>query len=149
MHTNSITPVVATIFNRLYDRFSDLIPSLTSLCEGDSFYAASRIPEDMAIYCSVTKVDGGLVQIEIADDHIVSGEERPSPWMIFELDHKNRTAELLFAQDGFRYEVIYSEKNKINGRRHPMNLYAVNWLTILFGIQKSFRPISIDATTTC
>lgn len=130
-----------TIYARIYERLTDLIPNLAAVKEGDTFFAASRNPDDMAVYCSVSKVDGEIIELEIANDLVVDGEDQPAPWMVFRVDMLAQAAELLVVQDEWRYEVIYSESNLTNPRRAPMNMYAVNWLTIILHIQSGFQPV--------
>lgn len=130
-----------TIYARIYERLADLIPNLTTVKEGETFFAASRNPDDMAVYCNVSKVDAEIIELELANDLEINGEDLPAPWMVFRIDMRAQTAELLVVQDEWRYEVVYSESNLTNPRRAPMNLYAVNWLTIMLHIQSAFQPV--------
>jgi len=134
-----------TLYARLYERLSDLIPSLALLAEGATFYAPSRVPGDMAMYCSVSKVYGAIIEIELAHDQVVNGEDQPAPWMVFRVDTVSQTAELLAVQDEWRYEVVYSDTDRPNPRRVPMNLFAVNWLTIMSSLYVVFQPIEVLA----
>lgn len=147
MQNNYVASSLPTIFNRLYHRFEDLIPHIASLHVGDSFFAPPRQPGDLAVYCSVSSVDGFLVEVEVAQDHFVGTDTQPSPWMVFRLDHLNQSAELLVIQDEFKYEVIYTEANRISPRRLPMNLYALNWLNVLYHIQFAFQPVETIAAS--
>lgn len=143
--------MTSTIFSRLYERLDDLIPNLTGATEGSIFHASPRIEGDMSMYCTVAKVAMPVIELELAHDEIVDGKEatwKPAPWMVFRVDTLNRTAELLAVQDEWRYEVIYSETDRLNPRRVPMNVLAVNWLAIMINLQSVFRPIAAPVTLT-
>lgn len=138
----------STIYSRLYQRLDDLIPNLTGLTEGGTFYASPRIEGDLSMYCTVAKVALPVIELELAHDEVVNGEEQPAPWMVFRVDTLNKTAELLAVQDEWRYEVIYSDADRPNPRRAPMNLFAVNWLTIMLNLHSVFQPIATPVTLT-
>lgn len=131
-----------TIYARLFERLDDLIPNLATVREGDTFYAPPKIDGDMAMFCSVSKADSPVIELELAHDEVVNGEEQPAPWMVFRVDMQNKTAELLAVQDEWRYEVVYSETDRPNPRRSPMNLFAVNWLTIMLNLHSVFQPVA-------
>lgn len=131
-----------TIFHRLYDRLNDLIPNLDAVNAGSTFFAPPRVAGDMSIYCAVARIDKGVIELEMAHDQVVNGEDQPAPWMVFRVDTVNKQAELLAVQDDWRYEVVYSEANRANPRRLPMNLFAVNWLTIMQNLYSVFQPVA-------
>ncbi|MBO0501758.1 MULTISPECIES: hypothetical protein [Betaproteobacteria] len=135
------------LFHRLYQRLSDLVPDLANVTLGSTFFAPPRIAGDMSIYCSVSSVQDGVIELEMAHDQVVKGEEQPAPWMVFRVDVANQQAELLAVQDEWRYEVVYSEDNRANPRRIPMNLFAVNWLTIMLNLHSVFQPVAAPALT--
>jgi hypothetical protein len=130
-----------TIYARLYRSLSELFPNLPRLTEGSSFCTAPRIPDDWAIYCSVSKVTLPIIELELAHDQVVDGQDQPAPWMVFRIDTQSETAELLVMQDQWRYEVVYCDANRPNPRRTPMNFYAANWLTTLLGLHSVFQPV--------
>lgn len=138
---------IPTIYARLYERLADLIPNLDSVTEGSTFYAAPRVEDDMSIYCAVSKVAKTVIELELAHDQVVNGEEQPAPWMVFRVDMVNKTAELLAVQDEWRYEVVYSDTDRPNPRRVPMNLFAVNWLTIMLHLHSVFQPVASPAVS--
>ena len=131
----------STVFARLYERLNDLFPNLPNFVEGSAFCASPRIKDDWAIYCDVSKVHHPVIELELAHDQVVNGNDQPAPWMVFRVNTELKTAELLVLQDEWRYEVINSDVNRPNSRRAPMNLYAVNWLTTLLGLQSVFQPV--------
>jgi uncharacterized protein YqiB (DUF1249 family) len=88
-----------------------------------------------------------VIELEMAHDQVVKGEEQPAPWMVFRVDVVKQQAELLAVQDEWRYEVVYSEDNRANPRRIPMNLFAVNWLTIMLNLHSVFQPVVAPALT--
>lgn len=135
------------LFHRLYQRLSDLVPNLDNVTQGCTFFAPPRGAGDMSIYCSVSSVQGGVIELEMAHDQVVEGEEQPAPWMVFRVDVANQQAELLAVQDEWRYEVVYSEDNRTNPRRIPMNLFAVNWLTMMLNLHSVFQPVAAPALT--
>ena len=140
--------MTSTIYSRLYQRLDDLIPNLACATEGGTFYAPPRIKGDMAMYCTVAKVAMPVIELELAHDQVVNGEEQPAPWMVFRVDTLNETAELLAVQDQWRYEVVYSDCDLPNPRRAPMNIFAVNWLTIMLNLHSVFQPIEAPITLT-
>ena len=135
------------LFDRLYQRLADLVPNLDNVTVGSTFFAPPRIAGDMSIYCSVSGAQDGVIELEMAHDQVVDGVEQPAPWMVFRVDTVNKQAELLAVQDSWRYEVVYSEDNRANPRRIPMNLFAVNWLTIMLNLHSVFQPIAAPTLT--
>lgn len=130
-----------TLYKRLFERLTDLIPNLTAPREGASFYAPPRVEGDIASYCTVSKVQGSVCEVEIAQDTLVNGREQPAPWMVFRVDSAAGVAELLAMEDQWRYEVVYAEDDTPNPRRSQMNLFAVNNLTAMLNLGGAFRPV--------
>lgn len=138
-----------TVYKRLFERLADLIPHLTTPREGASFYAPPRVEGDIASYCTVSRVQGSIFELEIAQDTVVEGREQPAPWMVFRVDAAGGTAELLAVEDLWRYEVVYSDDGAPNPRRSQMNLFAINNLTAMLNLGGVFRlvdaVVSVDA----
>ena len=130
-----------TLYQRVFDRLTDLIPNLTSPREGASFYAPLRVDGGIASYCTVSKVEGSVCEVEIAQDTLVNGKEQPEPSMVFRVDSAAGVAELLVMEDQWRYEVVYAEDDTPNPRRSQMNLFAVNNLTAMLNLGGAFHPL--------
>jgi hypothetical protein len=125
------------INSRIYKCLDELIPDLPHVKLGQSFFATPRIKDDMAFFCSITKNDSEIIELELAHDQVVNGEARPARWMSLTLNTDTKTAELLdLHEDGF----IYSQKNINSSRKTSINIFVVNWLNIILHIQSSFQP---------
>ena len=135
-----------TVYHRIFDRLNELVPHLSKTAEGSAFYGSPKQANDMAIYLQITKVNGNYMELEVTHGQVVHGEDQPAPWMVFRVDFVNATAEILAVEDSFRYEIIYTPSNLVNPRRAPMNLFALNWLTILYHTQSNFTPINLPMT---
>ena len=144
-----------SVFERIYARLTTLIPGLDTAPIGSAFYAPARIAGDMSVSCSIaqeagqaagrsagTNLGSRTFELEIAHDQIVNGDEQPAPWMVFRVDAENRSAELLAMEDAWRYEVAYADGGQSNPRRIPMNVFAVNWLTVMINLHLVFQPVS-------
>lgn len=141
----------STVYDRMFDRLSDLIGGLTKSPAGSTFYASPRQPDDMSLYCCITNVSGNFIDLEIAHDESVRGvpgETIPTPWMTFRLDLAEARAELLSIQENLSYELVHSESEKPNPRRAALNMFAVNWLSILINMQFVFVPVVAPDYTT-
>ena len=133
-----------TIAARLFDRLADLIPSFATSGEGAVYYAPPRLEGDIASYCTVSKACGnGVFVLELSHDIVVKGVDEPAPWMEIRVDLNSRQAELLTVQDEWRYEVVYSESGAPNPKRTQLNLYAVNWLSMMLHHGGAFRPVDV------
>lgn len=130
-----------SIHTRLFQRLKDVIPNLETVSVGADFYAPPRMDGDLAMYCSVSKVSGAIVEIELINGHGVNLHEESGPWMVFRIDRAAQTAELLVLQDTWRYEVLYSDADRPNPRRAALSLYACNWLTLIANLYVSFTPV--------
>lgn len=133
-----------TVFQRLFSCLDGLIPNLSTLSEGDSLYAPPRIAGDMAVHLAVSAVALPVIELEIAHDEVKGNEERPAPWIVIRVDVTAKTAEILAIQDQWRYEVAFSQEDKPNPQRTSMNLYAVNWLTLMEHLGTVFHPTATN-----
>jgi uncharacterized protein YqiB (DUF1249 family) len=141
----SFMRVPQTLYQRLFDRLSDLIPHLPSVQSGQSFKAPPRIQGDMEIFLDVLGVDGAVVELQIAHDKI--GAVDPAPWMTFGVNLSTSTAEVLAVMDDWKYEAAYSDRQAPNPRRVPMNTMALNWLTIMLNHGAHFQPCPSTVST--
>lgn len=137
-----------SIYARLFDRLDALIPNLSEAQSGDTFVAHPKIPGDMTVYCTVTSVSGGHICLDLAHNQAPEDETMPAPWMAFRVDTTSEVAELMALEDEWRYEVAYSTQDQPNPRRQTMNLFAVNWLTIMHNLQSVFQRGTV-AESTC
>lgn len=135
-----------SIYGRLFDRLDALIPNLPQTQPGDAFVAPPKIKGDMTVYCTVTSVEGSHVCLQLAHDQSPNDEAMPAPWMEFRVDLTSQVAELMALEDEWRYEVAYSNDDQPNPRRSTMNLFAVNWLTIMLNLQSVFQHGTVAAT---
>lgn len=132
-----------TVYARLYDRLSDLIPGLATAPEGGTFYAPPHLSGDMAIFCQVSAIEGRIRTIELADDHVIDGQPMPAPWITLRVDTVGQVAEVIALQDSFRYEVVYAGGNVVNPRKAQINLFAVNWLQVMLNLQVAFQAAEL------
>ena len=92
-----------TVSQRLYSHLILLIPQLESLVEGAAFYAPPRVPGDIALHCVISKVNGFIFEVEIAQDELKGGRVCPAPWLALRANAEQKTAELLVLQDQSNY----------------------------------------------
>lgn len=130
-----------TVSRRLFDRLSDLVPDISSPLEGANFYTPPRLKGETAIYCSVSKVQNDRFKLEIAHDTVTDGPIRVGQSLVFEVNPVDKTAVLVELEDQWRYEVVFSGTNAPNPRRSQLNVFAVNHLTMLINLNRTFRPI--------
>ena len=132
-----------TLQARLFERLADLIPDLTAVREGSTFYAPPRLEGDIASYCTVAARRGAVVELELAHDIMKGDEGVPAPCLTLRVDVSARTAEVLAVQDDWKYEVVYSDSGAPNPKRSAMNLYAVNWLAMMINLGGAFRAVDL------
>lgn len=132
-----------TLQARLFERLADLIPNLTEVREGSTFYAPPRLEGDIASYCTVARKRGDVVELELAHDVMKGSEGIPAPCLSLRVDMASRTAEVLAVQDDWRYEVVYSDSGVPNPKRSALNLYAVNWLAMMINLGGVFRAVDL------
>lgn len=130
-----------TVYARMYRHLEDLLPGLASHPEGASFYALPRIKGDWSLYCSVIRKTTDVMEVEIAHDQLIHGLASAAPWMIFGIDHLNRTAELLTFHDERSYEVMRPAAAP-TAKRSNLNIFAVNWLHVLADMAFIFKPVT-------
>jgi hypothetical protein len=134
-----------TVYSRMFERLADLIPSAFTTGSAAVFYAPPRIKNDYSTICQVQKVEGGLFLVEMANDTLENGIETPAPWIKLRVDVQSRVAEVIEMQDPHGgYQVAYMDSNIVHPRRSAINLFAVNWLQIMIGLEVSFQ--AIDST---
>jgi hypothetical protein len=95
----------------------------------------------MALFCSVSECRGEVIELELAKDTVVDGENAPTQWMKFKLDRAERTAVLLACQSGTRYVTAGDETIYPKAKCLPLNSFAANWLSILVHRQFAFRSV--------
>ena len=127
-----------SVFARLFQRLSDLIPHIDSVKVGDAFYAPPRVVGDMAVYCTVSAADDGHLTLEMSHDHLVDNDLQAAPWMAFDVDLENKTAELLALLDARSY-IQSAEDGRVKHRRAQVNIFALNGLTVMLKIHSVFR----------
>lgn len=134
-----------TLYQRLFDRLTDLVPNLSDAQRGQTFRAPPKIAGDMEIFCTVALADGSNIELLIAHDQ--SGAADPAPWMTFTVNLAERTGEVVAIMDDWKYEAAYSDTNAPSPRRVPMNTMALNWFTIMLnqGAQFETCPASVSA----
>lgn len=132
-----------SICARLFERLNDLIPNLCTVAKGAAFCTTSRIEGDMVLYCNVSKTEAPIIELQIAHDERVNEGGRPTPWLCFRVDTANRTAESLIVEDGIEHEVADFEAARMNPRRHVINLFVVNWLTIMLNLNAVFQTVGL------
>jgi len=128
---------------RLFERLVDLIPDLPAVGEGDTFYAPARVEGDLASYCTVARRIDDVVDLELAHDVIVRDKDVPAPCLSLRVDLTACQAEVLAVQDEWRYEVVYSDTGATNPKRRSLNLYAVNWLSMMLHLGGAFRAVDV------
>lgn len=133
-----------TVYGRMFDRLADLIPSLHSTPVGAVFYAPPRLPDDMAVYCSVSAINGDKLLIELAEDRSKDGKVMPARWLKLRASVAEGIAEVLEIEDVHGYQVVYHGHHVINPRRAQINLFAVNWLQTMVNFEVAFRPIEVQ-----
>lgn len=129
-----------TVYQRLYARLKELIPTLEAPKEGASFYAPARVAGDIASYCTFAKVESGKLELEIAQDSVVGGVTQPQRTMVFKVNVCEQVAELLVMEDSWRYEVAYGN-GEPNPRRSRMNVLALNSVTAMMALGGVFVPV--------
>jgi uncharacterized protein YqiB (DUF1249 family) len=133
-----------TVYDRLFDRLADLIPSLQSAHAGAVFCAPSRVPDDMAVYCHVAAAEGDMRLVELADDNQKRGAVMPVPWLKLRVDMANKLAEVLEMEDAFGYQVVYMGGNAVNPRRAQINVFAMNWLQVMVNFELCFQSADVS-----
>ena len=129
--------VSKTLYQRLFDRLSDLVPNLSAAQSGQTFRAPPQIVGDMEIFCTVVAADGRKIELQIAHDQHATTD--PAPWMTFTVDLTEGTGEVLAVMDDWKYEAAYSDANAPSPRRVPMNTLALNWFTIMLNQGAHFQ----------
>lgn len=129
-----------TVYDRLFDRLTDLVPMLADAPAGAVFCAPARVEGAAAVYCHVLEREGDMCLIELADDRADGAAVMPSPWIMLRVDLARRLAEVLEVEDAFGYQVIYTRAHVVNPRRAQLNLHAVNWMQTLLNFNLVFRP---------
>ncbi len=134
----------ATVYARLFDRLTDLIPNVQTARAGTVFCALSRIPDDMAVYCHVSAVEGSMRLIELADDNGGRrGHPMPAPWLKLRVDVASGLAEVLEMEDSTGYQVIYIGGGAVSPHRPQINLFALNWLQVMVNFELRFQPVDV------
>lgn len=137
--------VSKTLYQRLFDRLSDLVPNLSAAQSGQTFRAPPKIAGDMEIFCTVAAADGRKIELQIAHDQHETAD--PAPWMTFAVDLAESTSEVLAVMDDWKYEAAYSDANAPSPRRVPMNTMALNWFTIMLNQGAHFEPCPAPVST--
>lgn len=127
-----------TLYSRIYSRLADLIPALRLINQTEAMYAPPKQKDDLSLFCVVTPLDAGKVRIEIVDDQDTADRCGSSPWMVFDVDHQSATAEMVAFQDAKSYYKKSDAAGRADVQRTPLNIYAVNWLTVFINLHFQF-----------
>ncbi len=130
---NSMSNNVQT---RIFQLLSDLIPNLESNASRTHF-APPRIVGDMAVHCTIDEARNGHLEVEIAHDQTTARGRRQS-WICFDVDTRSATARVTRFQDGCHYSVTSPHTDAESAR---VNLYAANWLAVLYTLGRVFQPV--------
>ncbi len=134
-----------SVYARLYERLTDLIPELQSASTGLVLCATPRIPGDITVYCNIAAAEGQMRLIELADDTQNKVGVMPAPGLKLRVDLANKLAEVLEMEDVFGHQVIYSGGD-VNPRRPQINMLALNWLQVMVNFELSFQPTNVSAS---
>jgi hypothetical protein len=115
----------STVYAALYERLSNLLPDLRTLAIGQSFVAPPRVTGDLTLFCRVSKVDRGVIEL------VISHDQDSCPWIVFEVDPVRQMASVL----------LLNETPPAKGR--SMNLLATNLLSIMVHLGIAFRPSTL------
>lgn len=134
----------ATVYARLFERLTDLIPNMKNAQVGAVFYAPPRIAGDMAVYCHVAAVEGDMRLIELVDDNLKKGAVMQAPWLKLRVDVASNLAEVLEVEDAYGYQVVYTGDYTVNPRRAQINMFAMNWLQAMVNFELFFQPADVS-----
>lgn len=129
------------IHARLYDRVSDLFPGLSSLPLGSAYFAAPRSPDDLAIYCTVTDSQDGVLHLELVHDYVNDAWELSAPWIVLSVDTNVKKASVLSVYDSFMFQA--SRDGSRPTYVVSATLFAINWLSILGHLHSSLTPVTV------
>lgn len=130
-----------TVYRRLFERLTDLIPQLTQPEEGMHFVAPPRVAGDVASFCGVSNVSA--TGCHLALSHGQPYDTMPAPWMVLHVDLPAESAEVLAMTGPWQYDARSSAAP--SQLRSQVNVFAVNHLTAMLNLGGAFQPIAAAA----
>jgi hypothetical protein len=128
-----------TVYRRLFERLTDLIPQLTQPGEGVHFVALPRVAGDVASFCSVSNMSAAGCQLAISHGQPSETLPLPAPWMVLRVDLLAESAEVIAMAGPWQYDAC--SPTAPGQTRSQVNVFAVNSLTAMLNLGGAFRPM--------
>lgn len=130
---------------RLYHALADWVPQLQDATGSTAFYAHSRLPDDLSIYCEVNSRGHGAISVHVTHD--TPDRPRDKLDMTFRVTPEDRTAVLTHLDQGIDHDVLCEPCANPN-RLVAATLFAANWVTVMMGMQFCLQPVDTPVTHT-